>query len=135
MAKNTIEITKKNGKVTQYNVVPQQRVIKVNKVSNKKSYIDFYSFKAALKNLSYKGFQLYAYFATKDHNLIWAMSLSEIIQSTALSRSTHYTAFDELIEKGYMKKEVNEQFDNFYNFYEKQLQPDQRQRKDINDEI
>ena len=57
---------------------------------------------AAMRNLSYSAFMLYAYCALNANSYEFGLSKAFLCENTALSKNTYYNAFHELKEKRYL---------------------------------
>lgn len=106
------------------NIVPNQRIITVSKAecSKKELYtmnnlkaID----KAAIDLQSKGGFKLYIYLAKNQNNYSFNLSSKHFLEWSGLGYTAYTTAFNELIEKGYLVKSNKSIGDNNkYTFYD-----------------
>lgn len=118
MPKNKIQ-TYVNGKgLVSIKVAPNQKVIEIHKVNPKGYILDIQTNKTAMQELSPQAYMLYMHFVLNLPGYKEALSLKNITDSTTLSERTYYKAINELIEKGYLVKESNPDFKDFYGFYE-----------------
>ena len=101
--------------------VPNQRVITVHKEPTDKQHLytknNLEAIDEASRTLkSLGGFKLFIYLAKNQDNYNFALSSSDFQEWSGLSRSAYTTAFNELVEHGYLVSENN---NNIYEFYEK----------------
>ena len=107
--------------------VPNQRVIIVNKALSDKNHL--YSIlnlealdKACNLLQSKAGIKLYLYFAKNQDKYKSALSSADFIEWSGVSIKAYNTAFQELIDKGYLKK--HKDTINTYDFYENGIKHD-----------
>ena len=120
MAKNKIPVYMQGrGIVVDIQVAHNQKVICVKKVNPKKGKIlDIASNRLARKDLSLAAYSLYMHFILNVPDYKEALSVKNLTESSALSSKTYYKAVDELIEKQYLVKAPNPQFQEYYLFLE-----------------
>lgn len=100
-------------------VAPNQKVVTMHKIHGKSGRIlDISSNKEAMKQLSADAYSLYMHFILSVPEYTEALSLQYISEVTSLKERTYYKAINELIEKGYLRKESHENFKEYYGFYE-----------------
>lgn len=104
--------------------VPNQRIISVVKeIANKDNLYTINNLKAlneAAKRLQSKGgFKLYIYIAKNQNNYKFALSSSDFITWSGVGIRAYNTAFQELVDNGYLVKKDNS--NTIYTFYEKSV--------------
>lgn len=118
MAKNKIKVYTKDRGLLDIKVVPNQKVIKINKVNKKGAILDIQSNKQAMRTLTPNAYILYMHFILNIPGYEEALSFKYITENTTLSERSYYKAINELIDKGYLIKEPNKDFQEYYLFYE-----------------
>ena len=120
MAKNKIKVYTKDRGLLDIKVVPNQKVIKINKVNDKRGCIlDIQTNKQAMKDLSSNAYMLYMHFVLNIPGYEEALSFKHLTENTSLSERSYYKSINELIDKGYLLKVENKDFPEYYHFYEK----------------
>lgn len=100
--------------------VPNQRRIDVNKeaCSMDKLYtkINIDAMNYAMKDLKPNSFKLWLYFAQNQNQYTFWLSAVDVHRVTGMSESTYHRAFDELVDKFYLVRDMADRC--HYNFYE-----------------
>jgi hypothetical protein len=118
MPKNKIRVQKDGWQHIDIQVYKNQKVVKIIKCHDKGMMFDIEANKAAIKDLSPNAFMLYSHFIQNTPGFIEALSKKRIIESTALTIKTYYTAVSELIEKHYLVPSEHPDYEEYYLFYE-----------------
>jgi hypothetical protein len=100
-------------------LAPNQKVVTVIKSKPKGYILDIEANKIARKTLSSNAYSLYMHFVLNVPGYTEALSMQHNIETSALSERTYYQSVNELINKGYLKKEPHEQIKEYYLFLEK----------------
>lgn len=117
--------------------VPNQRMIEVNKMPTNKenlytanniSAID----EAGIMLQSIGGFKLYIYLAKNQNKYTFALSSADFMRWSGLGKQAYTTAFNELVDKGYLIKDDKQK--NKYFFYDKS-QHKQKKNNEIDNVI
>ncbi len=137
MAKNKISVYTKDKGVLNIKVVPNQKVVEINKVNKKgQGILDISSNKEAMKVLSPNGYTLYMHFVLNIPGYQEALSSKYIIENTTLSERGYYKSVEELIVKQYLVKEQNPNFKEYYVFYENpKLRPHPKINPDLDSSL
>ena len=109
-------------KMPQVKTVPNQRVITVNKELTDKDHLytanNLKAVDEAAHYLKSKaGFKLYFYIAKNQNNYKFALSSTDFCNWASVSTTAYKTAFEELIEEGYLVLKEGEK--NTYIFHDK----------------
>ena len=124
MTKNKLSVYTKTKGVIDIKVVPNQKVIEIHKVNEKKGKIlDIPTNRIAQKELSAQAYVLYMHFVLNLPGYKEALSLEHIFKTTSISERGYYKAVKELIEKHYLVRKPNKDFSEFYHFYEQPKSP------------
>ena len=119
MPKNKIRVVTKNKTVVDIKVVPNQKVIEIHKVHEKRGKIlDIPANRIAQKELSAQTYVLYMHFVLNLPGYKEALSLEHLCNTTSISERGYYKAIKELIEKKYLVRKPSKDFSEFYHFYE-----------------
>lgn len=118
MAKNKIRVQLDAGRYADIKVASNQKVVEIQKVLQRGYILDIKTNKVAIKELSSDAYMLYMHFMLNKIGYIEALSIKNIMDATSLSERKYYKAVDELIQKGYLVKTDNLDFNEFYVFYE-----------------
>ncbi len=120
MPKNKLSIyIPDRGTTVDIIVAKHQKVIEIVKVHPKSGKIlDISSNKQAMQELSLAAYVLYMHFVLNIPGYREALSIKTLTETTALSTKTYYKAVEELIEKGYLVKQEDLTFEEYYLFYE-----------------
>ena len=113
MPKNKIRVHK-DDYFYDIKVAPNQKVVKTIK-SQKVMNPD--AVRIAIKSVSKEGFMLYMYLTLNKNDYTEALSIQNVSVATSLSERSYYSAVKELIEKKYLVKVPNEDYQNYYIFY------------------
>ena len=117
--KNKIRVVTKTKSVVDIKVVPNQKVIEIHKVNEKRGKIlDISANRIAQKELSAQAYVLYMHFVLNLPGYKEALSLEHILNTTSVSERGYYKAVKELIEKQYLVRKPSKDFSEFYHFYE-----------------
>lgn len=120
MPKNKIRVVTKTKNIVDIKVVPNQKVIEIHKVNEKRGKIlDISVNRIAQKELSAQAYVLYMHFVLNLPGYKEALSLEHILNTTSVSERGYYKAVKELIEKQYLVRKPSKDFSEFYHFYEK----------------
>ena len=108
--------------------VPHQRTIEVNKAPTDKHNLYTTNNLSALDQaagaLQTKGgFKLYVYLAKNQNKYTFALSSADFMRWSGLGYSAYTSAFDELVEKGYLVESQN--CKNCFAFYDKQQEQEE----------
>ena len=119
MAKNKLSVYAKEKGVIDIRVVPNQKVIEIHKVNDKRGKIlDIQTNREAQKNLSPQTYVLYMHFVLNLPGYKEALSLEHILNTTSISERGYYKAVKELVDKQYLVRKPNNDFSEFYHFCE-----------------
>ena len=126
MTINTIYYKMPNGEERTIKQAPNQRLIEIHSACYEHGGINFEAHKQARKELSKNAFQLYDFLACLPNGLIWSMSSKVLYEETQLRESTYKSAFQELLDKFYLRSAVIRTTNvanstltyNTYHFYE-----------------
>lgn len=92
-----------------YQTVPNQKIIKVNKeICNSNNYyaaINLNALENAAKDLKSGAFKLWVYFAKNQNNFTFALSSKAIEDNFGIKIKQYNNAVQELVEKGYLIQE------------------------------
>lgn len=119
----------------EFRTVPNQRIININKSpTDKQHYYTTNNLSALDKasgDLIEKGsFKLYIYLAKNQNDYTFALSSSDFMKWSSLSKSAYTTAFNELVSKGYLVQQENKK--NLYKFYDiPHLDADQQEKEEL----
>lgn len=120
-----------------FQVVPNQRIIRVNKALTDKKNIytknNISALDEAAKRLQSKGgFKLYMYLAKNQDKYEFAFSSSLFCEWSGLAMTAYNTAFKELLEEGYLiPKDSNKEKETRFLFYEKSQRQDKEDQQQI----
>ena len=115
----SVRVQINDGQSYDLKLAPNQKVVTVIKSKPKGYILDIEANKLARKNLSSDAYSLYMHFVLNIPGYTEVLSMSYNIKNSALSERTYYKAVNELINKGYLKKEPHEQIKEYYLFLEK----------------
>lgn len=104
MTINTIHYKLPNGEERTIKQAPNQRLIEIHAACSEHGGINFDAHKQARKDLSKNAFQLYDFLSCLPNGLIWSMSSKVLYEETQLRESTYKAAFEELLEKLYLRQ-------------------------------
>lgn len=116
-----------------YQTVPNQKVIKVNKeICNSNNYyaaINLNALEKAAKDLKSGAFKLWVYFAKNQNNFVFALSNKAVEENFGIKIKQYNNAIQELAEKGYLIQENG----NVYIFKEQPQTPSSVMTKSNNE--
>ena len=88
-----------------YKTVPNQKVVKVDKVETKGkifAQIEMDALQSAAQSLDAGAFKLWVYFAKNQKGFEFALSSKDVLDTFGMKIKQYNNAVDELIEKGYL---------------------------------
>lgn len=97
---------------------PNQHCVLIHREKTGTQYrqVNMASGNNAMRNLNGSAFKLWYYLCGFRDNMRWELSPKAIMDTIGIPRRSYYTAKEELIAKGYL--EIDEDNDKLWHFYE-----------------